>query len=261
MVVMSAFYYQSFLNSRIPQTIKRKKKQHLSNSSSSYSSPIKLELSELEIRVCVNKTCRKQGSRETLEILSSLAPPHVSVISCGCLGKCGSGPNLVFLPQAVFVNHCATPARTAQVLATYMGRGNTDDASKNLAALALRKRAEEELEKGNLSEAEVLLSQAIDLKPSGGLHIIYTTRSSTRLAIGNNLGALEDAKEALALAPHHPQAYLCQGDAFLALEEFVAAENSYSIALQNDPSIRRSKSFKARVVNLQDKLTAANIRS
>ncbi|PIA35451.1 hypothetical protein AQUCO_03500072v1 [Aquilegia coerulea] len=205
MVVMSAFYYQSFLNSRIPQTIKRKKKQHLSNSSSSYSSPIKLELSELEIRVCVNKTCRKQGSRETLEILSSLAPPHVSVISCGCLGKCGSGPNLVFLPQAVFVNHCATPARTAQVLATYMGRGNTDDASKNLAALALRKRAEEELEKGNLSEAEVLLSQAIDLKPSGGLHIIYTTRSSTRLAIGNNLGALEDAKEALALAPHHPQ--------------------------------------------------------
>ncbi|KAF5203240.1 tetratricopeptide repeat (TPR)-containing protein [Thalictrum thalictroides] len=259
MVVISASNYQ-FFNFRILQNIQKKKeKQHLFNSSSS--SPIKSESSELEIRVCVNRTCRKQGSRETLDILSSLAPPHVSVTSCGCLGKCGSGPNLVFLPQAVFVSHCATPARIAQVLATYLGKDDTDDPSRNLAALALRKRAEEELEKGNLSEAEVLLSQAIDLKPSGGLHIIYTTRSSTRLAIGKNMGALEDAKEALALAPYHPQAYLCQGNAFLALEEFVAAENSYSIALQNDPSIRRSKSFKAWVTKLQDKLTAADISS
>lgn len=40
------------------------------------------------------------------------------------------------------------------------------------------------------------------------------------------------------------QAYIYQGDAFLAMDEFGAAENAYSYALSIDPSIRRSKSFK-----------------
>lgn len=40
------------------------------------------------------------------------------------------------------------------------------------------------------------------------------------------------------------QAYICQGDAFLAMDEFGEAENAYSHALSVDPSIRRSKSFK-----------------
>ncbi|KAL5721676.1 hypothetical protein ACHQM5_005291 [Ranunculus cassubicifolius] len=220
---------------------------------------IKSETPEMEIRVCVNRTCGKQGSRETFEILSAIAPPQVSVTTSGCLGKCGSGPNLVILPQVVFVSHCATPARTAQVLATCLG--DTDDPSNNLAALALRKRAEEKMEKGEFSEAEDLLSQAIDLKPSGGLHIIYKIRSSVQLAIGNSFGALEDAKKALTLAPKYSQGYLCEGDAFMALENFVAAENSYSTALDLDPSIRRSKSFRAQITKLQAKLTAAELAS
>lgn len=40
------------------------------------------------------------------------------------------------------------------------------------------------------------------------------------------------------------QAYICQGDAFLAMDQLDLAEKSYSIALEIDPSIRRSKSFK-----------------
>lgn len=40
------------------------------------------------------------------------------------------------------------------------------------------------------------------------------------------------------------QAYIYQGDAFLAMDAFGAAENAYSYALSIDPSIRRSKSFK-----------------
>eukprot|EP01018_Ginkgo_biloba_P011751 Gb_13735 [translate_table: standard] len=40
-----------------------------------------------EIRVCLNRACRKSGSRETLDILISLAPPNVKVNSCGCLGN------------------------------------------------------------------------------------------------------------------------------------------------------------------------------
>lgn len=40
-----------------------------------------------EIRVCINKTCRKSGSLETLDFIRSLAPPNVTVESCSCIGK------------------------------------------------------------------------------------------------------------------------------------------------------------------------------
>lgn len=116
--------------------------------------PIK---AETEIRVCVNKTCRRQGSFETLEILTGLSPPDVSVKSCGCLGRCGAGPNVVALPSGVLVGHCGT-ARAAELMAGLCGAG-VSDVSKSLEALALRKRAEGELEKGNFSGAESLLTE------------------------------------------------------------------------------------------------------
>lgn len=48
-----------------------------------------------EIRVCINTTCKKSGSLETLDVIRSLAPPNVTVESCSCLGKC---------PISIFVN-------------------------------------------------------------------------------------------------------------------------------------------------------------
>lgn len=51
--------------------------------------------------------------------------------------------------------------------------------SKSLEALALRKRAECEVEDGNFSQADLLLSKAIELKPCGGIHIIFKDRCST----------------------------------------------------------------------------------
>lgn len=40
------------------------------------------------------------------------------------------------------------------------------------------------------------------------------------------------------------QAYVCQGDAFLAMDQLDLAEKSYLAALEIDLSIRYSKSFK-----------------
>ncbi|THU54099.1 hypothetical protein C4D60_Mb10t21450 [Musa balbisiana] len=214
---------------------------------------------EVEIRVCVNRTCGRQGSRDILAVLSAIAPPGISVVSCGCLGRCGAGPNLAVLPPGTLLGHCGTAAKAAQLLAGLCGP--EFDPQRNLETLALRKKAEDELEKGNEAEAESLLSQAIDLKPSGGLHLIYRSRSSARLAMGDNVGALEDARESSLLAPKYPQAYICQGDVFLAMEQWEAAEKAYSTALLLDPSIRRSKSFKARVAKLQEKLVALNTSS
>lgn len=112
---------------------------------------------EIELRVCVNRTCRRQGSLQTLETLSGIASPDVAVKSCGCLGRCGAGPNLVALPDGVIVGHCGTAARAAEVMMSFVA----GDAQGSLAALALRKRAENELEKNTFSEAELLLSQVM----------------------------------------------------------------------------------------------------
>ena len=144
----------SFLNASPISQLLPLPNGHLSNSTSCTPkrSPVR---AELELRVCVNRTCRRQGSLQTLETLSGIAPPDVTVKSCGCLGRCGAGPNLAALPAAVIVGNCGTAARAAEVMMSFVA----GDAQGSLAALALRKRAEDELEKDNFSEAELLLSQ------------------------------------------------------------------------------------------------------
>lgn len=231
---------------------KRTTTQKIVSSSSSSEEDIATEL-----RVCTNRSCSRQGSRSILAVLSAIAPPSVSASSCGCLGRCGSGPNLVLdLPGGpAIVTCCATPARAARLLAELCRHGRFDP-EKALKALAVRNEAEDEIDKGNFSEAQLLLSQAIELRPSGGLHFLYRLRSVARLAIGDNEGALHDAEEAFRIAPKFPEAFICQGDAFVAMEQWDAAEKAYSNALLIDPSIRRSRSFKARVAKLEEKLIA-----
>uniref|UniRef100_A0A6N2LQ48 Uncharacterized protein n=1 Tax=Salix viminalis TaxID=40686 RepID=A0A6N2LQ48_SALVM len=70
-------------------------------------------------------------------------------------------------------------------------------------------------------------------------HLVVST-SLARLAMRNYSGALEDAREALRLAPRYLDAYMCEGDVFMAMEEYDAAEKSYLTCLQIDPSIRHS---------------------
>ncbi|KAK7320221.1 hypothetical protein RJT34_04957 [Clitoria ternatea] len=209
-----------------------------------------------EIRVCTNRACRRQGSFETLETMSCIAPPNATVKSCGCLGRCGGGPNLVVLPDGLIVSHCGTAARAAEVMGTLFA--GAYDPKTCLDALALRKRADLEFAKRNFSEAELLLSQAIDSKPFGGIHVIFKCRSIVRLELGNYSAALQDAREALALAPGYSEACICEGDALLALNKFDLAEQSYLASLDIDSSIRHSKWFKARITKLQEKLADAN---
>ncbi|CAH1423998.1 unnamed protein product [Lactuca virosa] len=207
-----------------------------------------------EIRVCTNKPCRRQGSTEALQVLSGINPPNITVKSCGCLGKCGAGPNLVILPGPTYVNHCATAARAADIMAIVAGH-DSGDWKTSLEALSMRKRAEIEIEKGDFATAEILLSEAINLNPAGGLHYIYKDRSIARLGMNKAIDALADAIETSTLAPKYHEGYMCKGDALMAMEQFEEAGDSYSTALELDPSIRTSKPFKARIAKLQEKLT------
>ncbi|CAA2980904.1 uncharacterized protein LOC111367032 isoform X1 [Olea europaea var. sylvestris] len=218
--------------------------------------------SKIEIRVCTNRTCRRQGSLEIFQVLSGIAPPHVSVISCGCLGRCGAGPNVVVLPEGAFLGHCGTPIKAANLMSLVSGIDSSEVESSTencLKALALRKRAEDETSLGNFSITYNLLSQAIDLNPFGGVHILYKDRSAARLAMGDTAGALEDATKALTLAPNYHEGYICHADTLMAMDQFEAAEESYSIALELEPSIRRSRSFKARIARLQEKVFPSNL--
>lgn len=134
----------------------------INNSRIKASSSVKEEVErKIEIRVCTDRACRKQGSLDTLQVLSGIGPPFVAVNSCGCLGHCGAGPNAVVLPGAVYVKHCGTATRAAEIMAfVCLGRDDVEGESrKSLEALALRKRAEDEMGNGNFSEAHSLLSQ------------------------------------------------------------------------------------------------------
>ncbi|KAL6844374.1 hypothetical protein ACP4OV_026047 [Aristida adscensionis] len=204
----------------------------------------------VEVRVCTSRTCARQGGREALAALAGLAPPRVDVASCGCLGRCGAGPNVAAsVPgggAAVF-GHVGTAARGAQLLEHLLSAAEFD-AAAGLAALAAREKAEAALDAGNAAEAEALLTEAVFW-------------SKARLTIGDISGALEDAEEAIRIAPKFPQAHLLRGDALLAMGEYCVAEDAYVDALDLDPSIRRSKSFKARVERLREKLVGVSCPS
>ncbi|XP_062185824.1 small glutamine-rich tetratricopeptide repeat-containing protein 2-like [Phragmites australis] len=216
----------------------------------------------VEVRVCTNRTCARQGAREVLAALVGLAPPRVDVASCGCLGRCGAGPNVAasVAGSAAVFGHVGTAARGAQLLEHLLGAAEFD-ATSGLAALAMRENAEAAHDKGNAAEAEALLTEAICLNACGGLHLVYSSRSKARLTLGDISGALEDAEEAIRIAPKFPLANLLRGDALLAMGEYCGAEDAYADALDLDPSIRRSKSFKARVERLREKLVGASCSS
>ncbi|MEC4815249.1 MAG: (2Fe-2S) ferredoxin domain-containing protein [Scytonema sp. PMC 1069.18] len=54
------------------------------------------------VRVCQNRTCRKQGAKKVLEAFEALRVPGVTVMGSGCLGQCGNGPMVLILPDMVW---------------------------------------------------------------------------------------------------------------------------------------------------------------
>lgn len=51
------------------------------------------------VRVCQNKTCRKQGAAKVLAAFQHSAPDYVTIEPSGCLGQCGNGPMVLVLPE------------------------------------------------------------------------------------------------------------------------------------------------------------------
>ena len=54
------------------------------------------------VRVCQNRTCRKQGAKSVLEAFTASLVPGVTVSASSCLGQCGNGPMVLVLPDMVW---------------------------------------------------------------------------------------------------------------------------------------------------------------
>lgn len=54
------------------------------------------------VRVCQNRTCKKQGAAKVLAALTALPIPGVTVTGSSCLGQCGNGPMVLVLPDIVW---------------------------------------------------------------------------------------------------------------------------------------------------------------
>lgn len=59
-------------------------------------------LSHRCVRVCQNRTCRKQGAAKVLAAFEAMSIPGVTVIGSSCLGQCGNGPMVLVLPDMVW---------------------------------------------------------------------------------------------------------------------------------------------------------------
>ncbi|MFN6484033.1 MULTISPECIES: (2Fe-2S) ferredoxin domain-containing protein [unclassified Nostoc] len=54
------------------------------------------------VRVCQNRTCKKQGALKVLEAFAALPIPGVTITASSCLGQCGNGPMVLVLPDIVW---------------------------------------------------------------------------------------------------------------------------------------------------------------
>jgi (2Fe-2S) ferredoxin len=54
------------------------------------------------VRVCQNRTCKKQGAAKVLAAFAALPVPGVTVTASSCLGQCGNGPMVLVLPDMVW---------------------------------------------------------------------------------------------------------------------------------------------------------------
>ena len=47
-----------------------------------------------EVKVCVNKECKRMGSKKTLAMFQALGLEDVDIVEIMCLDECGMGPNV-----------------------------------------------------------------------------------------------------------------------------------------------------------------------
>lgn len=209
-----------------------------------------------EVRVCTNRTCRRDGASEAIRRFEAMVPRHVSVNRCGCLGRCGNGPNVCVLPQETFHERCCTTRSVSRVVQESFGG----------ASSVSLERAWEMRELGNAAGESGLWDEAIthyddawkvlyeeEIKDQM-LHVILSNRSTANLALGNAEGAMRDAQAAIDCAPTWHKGYikLAQAQAFRG--EWELAAEACNMACARESKLMKSPSFTSLVKEVRTNL-------
>ena len=231
----------------------------------------------IEVRICCNKTCRRQGSKLLVQLGKDLGlGPQVEVHEGGCLGgacgvhlslavatmapvmlkvlhipmrpgSCGNGPNVAVIAldgsPPILLHHVATPAKLAEVLSEVCGAPVN---STLLRATELRLAGNAAARENELEQAITLYTQALDLQPPAGVHLLLSNRSGARLAAGDFQGALQDADAAAAVAPpDFTTAAVRRAEALLALgKPQEAAAGLEAACAQGQPQFASSDAYR-----------------
>ncbi|WP_324634851.1 (2Fe-2S) ferredoxin domain-containing protein [Phormidium sp. CCY1219] len=75
------------------------------------------------VRVCTNRTCRKQGAKKVLAALRSHPLENVTVEESSCLGQCGNGPMVFVLPEEIWYSR-VHPDEVSAVVERHLKGGN-----------------------------------------------------------------------------------------------------------------------------------------
>ncbi|KAK3288488.1 hypothetical protein CYMTET_4039 [Cymbomonas tetramitiformis] len=212
--------------------------------------------SNTEVRICTNKACRRSGSRAVLACFRELTnPEEVAVIQCGCLGQCGAGPNIVFLPSELVVRHCSTPAQVARLVELQCLGG--DEADNALKLRQMRLEAESLSEKGEFQQALDMFTTALSVPCKINKSALYSSRSMANLALGSEQQALADAQKAVELDGGSHKAQLHQARALEALNLPQEALDACHAALDLKISLTKDEDFLLMLRRLRDKISTA----
>lgn len=74
------------------------------------------------IKVCQNRTCRKQGAAKVLAAFLANPVPGVTAIPSSCLGQCGNGPMVVILPDQIWYSR-VQPVEVSAIVERHLKGG------------------------------------------------------------------------------------------------------------------------------------------
>ena len=199
-------------------------------------------LKSVSLSICtLGKACKKAGSKDIARFLTDVAAMTrgLQVESVGCLGECGRGPNILVRRPAAetsshVVHHISTPADGLEML-----RGLSLDLSEvDVRAMGLRLQGNQKAMDNDLDEAMRLYSQALDLEPSVGRHLILCNRSAVLLQKGMKEEALADAKHALDIDQTYVKSWIRVIDSLYSLERYAHAAEMFKLASERIASFK-----------------------
>ncbi|GAB4818427.1 hypothetical protein N2152v2_005473 [Parachlorella kessleri] len=152
-------------------------------------------------------------------------------------------------PKGTRLAHISTPARAASALRTF---ADISLDAQLVKATELRLAGNAAVRAGDLHKAIALYSEALDLQPSSGSHLLLSNRSAANLAVGNAEGALADAASAIRCAPaDYITAYVRQVEALLHLRRPTEALQELLLAGDRHPEYAATPEYRSLLKQVQ----------